>query len=69
MYLKDSSGKKSLTATCFVGGFAVAVLKLLLAGNTFGSVAFGAFSGADFALVVGALGAVYAYRQDRASKE
>lgn len=69
MWLTDpKSGEKSVTLTAFVSGLAVATLKLLLAGVSVGSVAMSAFSGGDYAAVVGALGAIYAMRKHTDSK-
>ena len=69
MYLRDpKSGEKSVTLTAFVAGFAVATLKLLVAGLTIKGFSMAQFSGVDFAAVTGALGAVYyARRKDDAA--
>jgi hypothetical protein len=64
MWLIDpKTGEKSVTLTMFVIGMIVATLKLALSGITVNKVVFLAFSGTDFAAVVGALGAIYAARK------
>jgi hydrogenase/urease accessory protein HupE len=64
MWIRDpKTGEKSVTITAFVAGFGVATLKLLLSGVAVGSVTLQPFSGSDFALVVGALGAIYTARK------
>jgi hypothetical protein len=67
--LKDTSGKKSLTATAFAVGFLVANFKLLTSGLTYGSFTFGQFSGSDYGLALGALGAIYILRRNGATDE
>lgn len=68
---KDSSGKKSLTATTFVWGALVVNLKLILSGMTIATVALGAFTGAEYGIAMSALGAIYVLRRntDPASKK
>lgn len=64
MFIKDpKTGEQSVTLTAFVAGFAVATLKLLVSGLTVAGVSVAAFSGGDFAAVVGSLGAIYAMRK------
>ena len=64
MWLKDpKTGKKSVTLTLFLIAFMVAITKVLLAGLTIKELSFGAFTGADFAAVVGAMGGVYGFRK------
>jgi len=65
MFIKDSSGKPSVTVTAFVVGFIVACVKLLIAGHTIYGVKFGAFTGGEFSAVVGALGAIYTLRRSK----
>ena len=48
-----------MTLTLLVYGFAVCIAKLALSGTDVCGVRFGDFSGADFALAVGAVGAIY----------
>ena len=65
MYFKDpKSGEPSVTLTVFMTGFIVAIAKLLLSGVTIGGLKLDAFSGGDFAAVMGALGAVYWARRN-----
>lgn len=60
MWIKDPSTKEeSVTVTLYVIGFTVCTLKLLTSGMHFGNISLGTFSGSDFALAVGAVGAVY----------
>ena len=63
--MKDprENDKPSVSLTLLMMGFIVAIVKLLFADMTVGDFRFGAFSGADFAGVVGALGAIYGWRK------
>jgi len=61
--LKDSSGKKSVTMTAFVLGFIVVNAKLILSGITIGSITIAAFTGSEFAISIGSLGAIYVLRR------
>lgn len=64
MWIKDpKTGEVSVTLTFFVGGFVVALLKLLLSGITIHHFTLSPFTGGDFAAVVGALGAIYTARR------
>lgn len=64
-YLKDSDGKPSLTATAFALGFVVCTLKLILSDvEVFGLLRLGQFSGSDYAMAIGALGALYWARRN-----
>ncbi len=63
-WIKDpKTGKKSATLTIFMCGFIVALFKLFVSGMTLGGFSFEVFSGADFAAVVGAAGAIYGFRK------
>lgn len=65
MYLNDpKSGEKSVTLTVFMTGFLVATVKLLVSGIQIGSLTLSAFTGGDFAAVVGAVGAIYFARRN-----
>jgi hypothetical protein len=69
MWLTDpKSGEKSVTLTAFISGFAVATLKLLLSGVTIAGIALAPFSGSDYAMVVGAVGALYWARKNTKSQ-
>lgn len=60
VWIKDpKTGKLSVTLTLLVVGFAGALGKLVAAGTQWGSTTMGPFSGADFAAVMAALGALY----------
>lgn len=64
MWLIDpQTGEKSVTVTLFTWGFLVCTVKLLTSGITLGSLHLGTFSGSDFAIAVGAIGAIYAARK------
>jgi hypothetical protein len=64
MYLKDpNSGQPSPTVTVFVVGAAVCMLKLLSSGIMVGSVQLAQFSGTEFGIAIGALGAIYVMRK------
>lgn len=61
--LDPKTGKPSVTLSLMVLGFCVATFKLLVSSVSINGIAFETFSGADFAMVVGALGALYGYRK------
>lgn len=69
LYIKDSSGKPSLTATAFILGFLVVNGKLLLSGLTVGGMTATAFSGTEYAAALAALGAIYVLRRNQPKKE
>jgi hypothetical protein len=65
MYLRDpKTGEKSVSLTAFAAGFGVATIKLLLSGVVIGSVTLSPFTGSDYAMVVGAVGALYWARKN-----
>lgn len=60
------TNKPSVTLSAFVYGFAVASIKLFFSGMEVGSsFKMSAFSGVDFAAVLGALGMIYTTRKNR----
>ena len=64
MWLKDPKTKeKSVTLTLFVIAFVIACVKLLIANMVINKISLGAFTGTDFAAVVGAAGAIYTARK------
>jgi len=70
MYLKDpKTGKESITLTAFFIGFLVCTGKLLLSGIKTDMITFEQFSGADYGMAVGALGAIYTLRKSKTIKE
>lgn len=70
MWIKDpKTGEPSVTVTAFVTGFSVATLKLLFSGVAVGNVTLQPFTGSDFAMVVGAVGAIYWARKNTDTKE
>ena len=65
MYLQDpKTGEKSVTLTVFMTGFLVATAKLLLSGIQVSGLTLSAFTGGDYAAVVGAVGAIYFARRN-----
>lgn len=52
----------------YIVGFVVACFKLLVSGITIYGVTFSTFGGAEFATVVGALGAIYVARNHSDNK-
>ena len=68
MFLKDSNGEKSLTATAFIFGFIVVNFKFLMSGLTVKGFAFSAFTGAEYGMALGALGAIYVLRRSMGNK-
>lgn len=67
--IKDTSGKKSLTATAFALGFVIVNIKFLLAGVTIAGFVVTAMSGIEYAAAVGGLGAVYVLRRSNDKEE
>jgi hypothetical protein len=65
--IKDTDGKKSLTATAFVIGFMVLNFKLVCSGVKFNEFTFSQFSGVDYGAALAALGGVYVLRRNGAS--
>jgi hypothetical protein len=64
LLFKDSSGKKSLTATVFVWGALVVNAKLVFSGMTLVSgMTLAPFTGGEYAAAMAALGAVYVMRR------
>jgi hypothetical protein len=63
IYLRDSEGKKSLTATCFFLGFIVITIKYFLEGMTLGSFVFRHMDGVDYGIALTALGGIYVARK------
>lgn len=63
-YLKDpKTGEQSFTMTMCAVTLGICCFKLLLSGITIGSITMSTFSGSDFALAVGAAGAIYGWRK------
>lgn len=60
---KDSSGKKSLTATTFVWGSLVVNMKLILSGAVIMGTTLAPFGGGDYAAAMASLGAIYVMRR------
>ena len=63
MCINKPAKEKSVTLTFFTIGFMVALVKLLISGLTIHGMVMAPFSGSEFALVVGALGGIYAMRR------
>lgn len=62
--IKNTSDKKSLTASAFFYGFIIVNLKLICSGLTFNGFTISAFTGSEYAMAVSALGAVYVLRRN-----
>lgn len=60
---RDSKGNKSVTMTSFVLGFLVVNFKLIMSGIEVGATKFTEFSGSDYGVALGALGAIYVLRR------
>lgn len=67
-FITDTKKKKSLTATILFWGSIVCFAKLIFSGMTIGSVTIAVFSGSDFAMVMGSLGALYTARRSKIVK-
>jgi len=63
LFMKDSSGEKSVTVTAFILGFLTVNFKLLVAGMTFGKYTMAPFTGIEYGAALGALGAIYVMRR------
>lgn len=63
LLLKDSTGKKSVTMTAFVWGCVVVNAKLLMSGLTIHGTQMSQFGGSEYAIALGALGAIYVLRR------
>ncbi len=63
MFIRDTSGKKSLTATLAVIGFAVVMVKVLLSGGSIGSVSFGTIDSLAIAAILGPVLGTYTARR------
>ena len=61
--IDPKSGKPSVTLSLLVLGFCVATLKLLVSGMIIHGMPMEAFTGGDYALVLGALGGIYGFRK------
>jgi hypothetical protein len=62
---KDSSGKKSLTATIFVWGCLVVNFKLIFSGMTLVSgMTLAPFTGSEYAMAMASLGGIYVLRRN-----
>lgn len=64
MWIKDSTGQKSVTLTVVMTTLGIALTKLLLSGLTIKGIEFGQFSGTDFAAVVSPVFALYWSRRN-----
>lgn len=63
MFIRDTSGNKSLTATVAVIGFAVVMLKVLLNGASIGSLSFGTIDSLSIAAILGPTLGTYTARR------
>ena len=63
-YLKDpKTSQPSVTLTMMLVGFLVLIFKLLTSGMVIHGIHFGIFTGSDFGVALGALGAIYGFRK------
>ncbi len=69
IFIKDSTGKPSITMTAFVLGFIVVNCKLVLSGLTIAGQSMGEFSGVDYSAALSALGAIYIMRRREVTSE
>lgn len=64
MWFTDpKTGQKSVTITVLMLTTVVALVKLLFSGISINGIQLSAFSGTDFATVLGSAGAIYAARK------
>jgi len=66
--LRDTAGKKSSTLTVFILGAIVVNMKLIFSGMTFAGITLSDFSGSDYGVAMGALGAIYVLRRSTSSE-
>jgi len=64
--LKDTRGKESTTLSFVVVAFVVVVIKFLLASLTIFGVEFPDMTGSEFGLAIGAVLAIWQYRETKA---
>lgn len=69
LMLSDSKGEKSITVTAFIIGFIIVNLKLLISGLSVAGIQMENFSGSDYAVAVGSLGAIYVMRRATDKKD
>lgn len=70
LWINDpKTSKPSVTLSAFVIGFLVCTGKLLLSGIKTDLITFEQFSGADYGMAVGALGAIYTLRKNSTIKK
>lgn len=63
MFIKDTSGNKSLTATMAMIGFAVVMVKVLLSGGSVGPVSFGTIDSLSIAAILTPILGTYTARR------
>ncbi len=66
--IKNTDGKPCIVTTAFVLGFIVVNLKLILSGVTIKEVVLNSFTGSEYAVAIGALGAIYVMRRGQQAK-
>jgi len=62
-YIKDSRGEQSLTATLFIIGATITLIKFALGGIAIGPVIIPVLSGMEFSAALTALGGIYVLRR------
>ena len=63
MFITDTSGNKSLTATMAIIGFAVVMIKVLMNGAAVGSISFGTIDSLSIAAILGPILGTYTARR------
>ena len=63
LFITDTSGNKSLTATVVVIGFTVVMVKFLLSGASIGSLSFGTTDSLSIAAILGPILGTYTARR------
>ena len=69
LLMTNSNGEKSTTVTAFWLGFFIVGFKLVASGMTISGITFSEFSGTEYGIALGALGAIYVMRRGQVNKE
>jgi hypothetical protein len=67
-YIKDSKGEESLTATLFIIGAIITLIKFALGGLVIGPITIPVLSGMEFSAALTALGGIYVLRRIKGVK-
>lgn len=63
MFITDTNGNKSLTATVAMIGFIVVMIKVLLSGASIGAISFGSIDSLSIAAILGPVLGTYTARR------